>query len=447
MARQQRVVILGAGFAGLAVAQRLARAPVEVLIADRRNYHLFQPLLYQVATAALSPAEIASPIRHALRKQKNATVVLDEALAIDTAKRVVHFENKVDVDYDVLVVATGATHSYFGKPEWAALAPGLKTVEDATEIRKRFLLAFEAAELEADEASRRQALTFVIVGGGPTGVELAGAMAEIARKAIPQDFRNIDTTTARVLLLQGGARVLPAFPEAASVKAAKQLEALGVEIRCNCRVTGIDADGVMVGTERIAANTVLWAAGVQGSPLGATLGATLDKSGRVPVGPDLALIDHPEVFVVGDLAAVTDINGVAVPGVAPAALQMGQFVGQLLAAETMARAQGDAPPARPAFLYRDKGSLAVIGRNRAVAAFGSRTFGGFIAWVLWAFVHVLFLVSFRNRLAVAFQWTWSYLFFDRGARLITGAGDVKLHKPWMPAALERAPPPPPAPPA
>jgi NADH dehydrogenase len=437
-----RVLILGAGFAGLTCAQRLKKAPVEVLIADRRNYHLFQPLLYQVATAALSPAEIASPVRKVLRKQRNAMVMLDEAVSVDTAHHTVKFENGVDVEYDYLVVAAGATHSYFGKPEWAELAPGLKTVEDATEIRKRFLLAFEQAELESDPEARQRAVTFTIVGGGPTGVELAGAIAEIARFIIPADFRRIDTMTARVVLVHAGDRVLPTFPEKLSDAALGQLQRLGVEVMLNSRVTEIDANGVYIGSQRIESSTVFWAAGVQGSPIGQSLGAPLDKSGRVMVKPDLSIEGRPEIFVVGDLASVVDSeSNLPVPGVAPAAIQMGKYVGDLISDETKARSKAASVPVRKPFAYWDKGSLAVVGRNRAVGKVGRWETAGFIAWMLWAFVHVMSLVTYRNRFMVTFQWMWSYLSLDRGARLITGLGDVKLTRPWVPARSKRSSPP------
>jgi NADH dehydrogenase len=438
--RRARVLVIGGGFAGLACVQALRRSPVEVILVDRRNYHLFQPLLYQVATAALSPAEIAAPIRKVLRSQRNAVVMLDEAVDLDVANRRASFENKMDVDYDYLVVATGATHSYFGKPEWEKLAPGLKTVEDATTIRKKFLLAFEQAELEADPDARRRALTFVIVGGGPTGVELAGAIAEIAHHTIPADFRRVNTKTARVVLVHGQSRILPTFPEELSASAQRQLESLGVEVMLDRLVTDVDEHGVTAGGKRIEAGTVLWAAGVQGSPLGKKLGVPLDRAGRVNVGADLTIPGRPEVFVVGDLAAVTDAEGKQVPGVAQGATQMGRYVAQLVDAEVRAKLDGaDLPPERAPFVYHDKGSMAVIGRNRAIAWIGSQKWSGFVAWMLWAFIHVLFLVTFRNRLLVCFQWFWSYLFLDRGARLITGDGDVKLARPWEPDPLPRTP--------
>jgi NADH dehydrogenase len=432
------VVIVGAGFGGLNTAIGLRRAPVDVLLVDRRNYHLFQPLLYQVATAALSPADIAAPIRKVVRNQANAVVILGEVLSINLEKRSIAFSENVEVDYDYLVLATGATHSYFGRDEWAKQAPGLKTIEDATSIRRRFLMAFEAAEIEADPEARRRVLTFVIVGGGPTGVELAGAMAEIAHGTIPRDFRRVDTKTARVVVVEGQPRLLASFPEAASAAAKRQLEELGVEIRTGLHVTGVDDKGVLIGEERIEAGTVLWAAGVRASPLGKTLGVELDRAGRVVVGPDLTVAGRPEVFVIGDMSLVKDpVTGEQVPGVAQGAIQMGDYAARVIAAETRALCSNHPPPDRPPFRYFDKGSMAVIGRNKAIAVVAGRTFSGFVAWTLWAFIHVLYLVSFRSRLMVCFQWFWSYLFLDRGARLITGEGDVKLTKPWIPGKLVR----------
>jgi NADH dehydrogenase len=421
-----RVVILGGGFGGLDAAKALRRAPVDVILIDRRNHHLFQPLLYQVATASLSPADIATPIRKILSRQRNVQVILAEARAVDTARRrVLLSEGKLEYDY--LVVATGATHSYFGHDEWSPLAPGLKTIEDATEIRRRFLIAFEAAEVEKDPEARRAQLTFVVVGGGPTGVELAGAMAEIARTEIPRDFRAIDTTTTRVILIEGQPRLLAAFPEESSRAAQQQLEQLGVEVMLNSTVTQVDQNGVMVGDRRIDAACVLWAAGVRASPLGQTLGAPTDRAGRVQVQEDLSLPGRPEVFVIGDLATAQDRKtGKPVPGVAPAAKQMGDYVGRLIAREAAARQEGRPAPARAPFQYKDTGSLATIGRNRAVAALGRFRFSGLPAWLLWAVAHILFLVSFRNRVAVAFSWAWTYLFHDRGARLITGDSHLKV---------------------
>ncbi len=420
MSGRPRVVIVGGGFAGLEAAKALRRADVDLTLIDRRNHHLFQPLLYQVATAALSPADIAYPIRKVLRSQANATVLLGEVKAIDTAARTLSVSDDdgdcETLDYDYLIVATGATHAYFGHDEWAERAPGLKTVEDATEIRRRFLVAFERAEREHDEAARRAALTFVVVGGGPTGVELAGAISEIARKSIPRDFRHIDTTTTRVILVEGAERLLGSYPPELSASAKRQLEGLGVEVRLHTFVNAIDEGGVQAGDERIDASTVLWAAGVRASSLAKTLGAPLDESGRVLVGDDLTIPGHPEVFVTGDLAAVSDPEtGEAVPGVAQGAIQMGRYA----ARRVRAQVGGDASP-RPPFRYKDKGNMATIGRNRAVAQIGARHVTGRLAWVLWALIHVMFLIGFRNRLMVMIQWVWMYVFFDRGARLITG---------------------------
>lgn len=411
-----RVLIVGAGFGGLQVAQALRRAPVDVLVVDRRNHHLFQPLLYQVATAALSPADIAAPIRKVLRKQANTEVVLGEASAVNLADGVLVVDGRV-VRFDWLVLAAGATHSYFGHPDWESFAPGLKTVEDATEIRRRFLLAFEIAESTDDEAERRAALTFVVVGGGPTGVELAGSMAEIARNVLPGDFRRVDPRTARVVLVEGEARVLSGMPEDCSRSARAQLEELGVEVRTGNHVTAIDADGVRMGTERIVARTIVWAAGVRASALGADLGVPVDRAGRVVVQPDLSVPGHRQVFVIGDQAHVVDPRThQPVPGVAPAAIQMGRFVGDLIARESRERTRA----ARRPFVYRGKGTLATIGRSRAVADVHGRHFSGFPAWVLWAVVHITYLIRFRNRLFVILGWVWGYVFFDRGARLITG---------------------------
>jgi NADH dehydrogenase len=409
------VVILGGGFGGLAAARALAKAPVRVTLLDRRNHHLFQPLLYQVATAALNPSDIAYPIRGALRDQANVRVLLGEARSVDVAARKVMLAEG-EVPYDHLIVATGATHSYFGKP-WAALAPGLKSVEDALEIRRRVFLAYEAAERESDPAAQRAWLTFAVVGGGPTGVELAGALGEIGLHTLAHDFRGIDPTSVRVLLLQGGDRVLPAYPPKLSAAAQRSLEKRHVEVRVNARVTEIDHDGVTVttaaGSERVAARTVLWAAGVAGSPLAATLGAPLDRAGRVEVAPDLSIPGHPEVFVIGDLAHLA-CDGVEVPGVAQAALQGGGYAAKVIAA----RVGGRPPP--PPFRYRDRGSMATIGRASAVVAKGTFAISGMVAWLLWWVVHVAAIVGFRNRLAVMFGWAWSFLTFQRGARLITG---------------------------
>lgn len=425
---RRHVLIVGGGFGGLNAARGLARAPVRVTVLDRRNHHLFQPMLYQVATAGLSPAQIASPIRGILSRQKNAEVLLAEATAVDLARRVV-VTDLGEIAYDVLVLATGATHSYFGHDDWAATATGLKTVEDALTIRSRFLLAFEAAEREADESRRRALMTFVVIGAGPTGVETAGALAEIARTVIRKDFRHIDTRTARVVLVEGQDRVLPAgFPPDLSARAKRDLEAMGVEVRVGTRVTDVRGGdhpsvtlGEGAGAERIEAHNIIWAAGVKGSPVGATLGVPTDPAGRVIVGPDLSIPGRPEVFVIGDLAKVVDSKtGAMVPGVCPAAVQMGQYVARIVKAEV----RGATGP-RPAFSYWDKGSLATIGRSRAVALLPMpvirRTvkFAGFIAWALWAGVHVFFLIGFRNRVLVMLEWAWAYWFYQRGARLIT----------------------------
>ena len=419
-----KVVIVGGGFGGLNAAKGLRRAAVEVTVLDRRNHHLFQPMLYQVATAGLSPAHIAAPIRSVLSQQKNAEVVLADVQRVDADRRVV-VTDEGEVPYDVLILATGATHSYFGHEAWAAAAPGLKTIEDALEIRRRFLLAFEAAERETDEVRRRAFMTFVVIGAGPTGVETAGAIAEIARTVIRRDFRHIDTSLARVLLVEGQPRVLPGgFPAELSERAKRDLEAMGVEVRLGSRVTDVrggDAPGVTIGEEVIEAHNIIWAAGVRGSPLGATFGAATDAAGRVIVGPDLSVPGRPEIFVIGDLAKVVGPDGAPVPGVCPAAVQMGQFVAKLVTRE----ASGDRGP-RPMFRYHDKGSLATIGRSRAVAwlpMLGRRVpFTGFIAWALWAGVHVFFLIGFRSRVMVMLEWMWAYIFFSRGARLITDQG-------------------------
>ncbi len=414
------VVILGGGFAGLECARRLSRAPVRITLVDRRNYHLFQPLLYQVATASLSPADIASPIRTILKRQKNVQVWLGEAEGVDVGRRVVRLRDG-ELDYDYLVVATGATHAYFGRDDWAPLAPGLKTIDDAVEIRRRFLLAFEAAEREADPDARRRQLTFVIVGGGPTGVELAGAMAEIARQVMPKDFRSIDTATARVILVEGADRVLQGYPRELSERAREQLERLGVEVRTGARVTEIDEGAVRIGDETVEAGNVFWAAGVAASPIGASLGAELDRAGRVKVTPELSVPGHREVFVAGDLVSLEQ-DGKPVPGVAPAALQMGRHVARAIRADLEGRR-------RPVFRYRDKGSLATIGRAAAVAELAGLRLSGLTAWLVWVFVHILYLIGFRNRLVVMIQWAWAYFVQQRGMRLITGRQVVRLQEP------------------
>lgn len=424
-----RVVIIGGGFAGLYAAQALARAAVRVTVIDRRNHHLFQPLLYQVATAALSPAQIAAPIRKVLSKQRNAEVLLAEAVSVDVARRVVHLgptlgveSGEREVAYDTLIIATGASHSYFGQDGWAPYAPGLKTIEDAVDIRRRILMAFERAEREQDEAERKRELTFVVIGAGPTGVEMAGALAEIAVKSIPRDFRRIDTSTARIVLVEAVERVLPAgFPPELSARARASLERLGVELRLGQRVTAVDESGVDLrradgSTERVSARNVIWAAGVKASALIHSLGAPMDRSGRAEVGPDLTIPGHPEVFVLGDAAKVIDARtGREVPGMCPPATQMGVYAAGVIARE----ARGDAGPRRP-FRYKDKGLLATIGRNKAVALVSGVRFSGFPAWLLWALVHIFYLIGFRNRVLVMIEWAWAYMVFERGARLITG---------------------------
>jgi NADH dehydrogenase len=406
-----RVVIVGGGFGGLNAARELARAPVLVTLIDRRNHHLFQPLLYQVATAALNASDIASPIRRIVRHQKNIEVLLAEARSIDLSAKVLGLD-RGSVSYDHLIVATGARHSYFGHEAWAPFAPGLKSIGDALEIRRRVLSAFELAE-RADDAAERQAwLTFVVVGAGPTGVELSGALCEVAQHALARDFRHINPAQARVILLEGSDRVLPPYTPELSEKARRQLARIGVDVRTGQRVTSIDADGVSVGSDRITTRTVLWAAGVGGSGFGHALGVPLDRTGRVIVGPDLAIAGHPEVFVVGDLACLFQ-DGAQVPSVAPAAIQEARH-----AARNILRAIRGEPPTP--FRYRSKGALATIGRSAAVADLGKIKLSGAPAWIAWLFLHLLFLVGFRNRLVVLFEWAWSFVSYDRGARLITG---------------------------
>jgi NADH dehydrogenase len=409
---RRRVVIVGGGFGGLYAAQALAHAPLELTLLDRRNHHLFQPLLYQVATAGLNPADIAAPIRGVLRRQRNIRVLLAEARAIEPSARRVALDQGA-LEYDFLIVATGATHSYFGHEEWARHAPGLKSIEDALEIRRRVFLAYEAAERESDPEARRALLTFVIIGAGPTGVEMAGALAEISRHSMEQDFRSIDPRQARVILIEAAARPLPPYPERLSVKTRQQLERLGVELLTNTRVTDVDALGVSLGTERIPARTVIWAAGVQASPLARSLGVPLDPAGRVLVTPRLTIPNHDDVFVIGDLAAL-DQDGRRIPGVSPAAIQMARH-----AARNIVRAARGEPPLP--FRYVDKGSFATIGRGAAVGdVFGKLQLSGFPAWVAWLLIHIFFLIGFRNRLLVLLQWAYSYLTYRRGARLITG---------------------------
>lgn len=400
-----RIIIVGGGY----TAFGLRHAEADIVVIDRSNHHLFQPLLYEVATAALAGPDVATPIRKILARQKNTTVLLAEATGIDTARRVLTLKDG-EIDYDYLVVATGVTHSYFGNEEWAAHAPGLKTLADAHEIRRRILLAYERAEREADLERRLEWLRFVVVGGGPTGVEVSGAMADIARRTLARDFRNFDPREAEILLLEGGDRILSAYPAALAAKAVGQLERLGVRVRTSTQVTGIDANGVLVGDERIRARTVVWAAGVRASSLLASLPGERDRAGRAIVSPNLSLPSYPEIFVIGDAARVESENG-PVPGVAPAAIQMGS-----LTARNLLRALAGTPT--EPFRYKDKGSLATIGRAAAIADFGSVKFAGFFAWMVWLVVHIFFLIGFRNRFIVMFEWAWLYITYQRSARVI-----------------------------
>jgi len=407
-----RVLVLGGGFGGLWAARALASAPVRVTLVDRTNHHLFQPLLYQVATAGLSAPDIAAPLRHILRGQGNATVLLDEVVAIDPAARRVQCAQS-GFDYDFLILATGATHAYFGRDEWAEHAPGLKTLDDALAIRRRVLTAFEAAEREDDPVRRAQWLSFVVIGGGPTGVELAGTLAEIARHTLPREFRRCDPRNAQVHLIEAGPRVLSAMPDSLSDRARRQLERLGVTVRTGQPVTVIDADGIALGEQRIESRTVLWAAGVAASALGRQLGADLDRAGRVKVNPDLSVPGYPEVFVVGDLASIARADGRPVPGVAPAAKQMGKHAAAAICARLAGR------PA-PAFRYRDVGNLATIGRRAAVVDLGRLRFSGPLAWWFWLLAHLFFLIGFRNRLVVLIDWAWAYWTYQRNARIVGG---------------------------
>ena len=421
-----RVVIVGAGFGGLYAAKALGKVPVSVTVLDRKNHHTFQPLLYQVATAGLSPGDIAVPIRSVLRKYKNIEVLMGEAVGFDLTRKIVKFR-EVEVSYDYLIVATGATHSYFAHPEWEQWAPGLKTVEDATDIRRRILLAFENAEREASLFGKREPLNFVIVGAGPTGVELAGAIAEISRRVLRHDFRLIDPTKARVILLEGAARVLQSYPEDLSRKAEEQLKKLGVEVRTGTVVTEVGQHVVTVGGEKIEAAVVLWAAGVKASPLALALdqahrasaqiqsgeAGLLDRAGRVHVMPDCSVPGHPEIFVIGDLASLNSPDGKPLPGLAPVAMQMGRAV-----AANIGRDLRHEP--RKPFHYLDKGTMATIGRAAAVGMTGKVHFSGFVAWFAWLFIHILYLIGFRNRLMVLLEWAWAYLRFEKAARLITG---------------------------
>jgi NADH:ubiquinone reductase (H+-translocating) len=417
-APSKRVVIVGGGFGGLSATKALTKQPFEITLIDRNNYHLFQPLLYQVATAGLSPADIASPIRGILRHQKNAKVILADVSGIDTARREVIADGR-RIPYDSLIVATGARHAYFGHDAWASVAPGLKTIDDATYLRRRILLAFEKAETESDPDERRKLLTFVVIGGGPTGVEMAGAIAELARRALASDFRSIDSRCARIVLLEAAERVLTPFDPSLSEAARKSLEQLGVEIRLGQPVTDCTADGVNVGGEFIATRTIIWAAGVMASPAGRWLGAESDRAGRVKVAADLSVPGMPNVFVIGDTANVIGADGNPLPGVAPVAKQQGQYVARLL----IARRRGKSIDP---FRYRDLGTLATVGRKSAVVQMGRLRFSGFFAWMLWSIAHIYFLIGFRNRFVVALNWAWSYITFERGSRLITGVSPTDL---------------------
>ena len=423
----KRVVIIGAGFAGLAAAKALGNSSFDVTVIDRHNYHLFQPLLYQVATAGLSPADIASPIRSILSGNKNTNVILANVSAIHLDEKTVIAEDR-HIPYDILIIATGAQHAYFGHDDWAVHAPGLKRVDDATYLRRRILVAFEKAETEPDSDRRRGFLNFVVVGGGPTGVEMAGAIAELARKVLAADFRKIDPRKARIILVQGLSKVLPSFPPALSDRARDDLERLGVEVRLNQTVTQCDADGVALGTERIDAATVVWAAGVMASPAGSWLGVETDAVGRIKVNPDLSLPGHPEIFVAGDTSHCLGVSGTPLPGVAPVAKQQGEYLGRLL----KARGQGtDVPP----FRYRDFGMMATIGRKSAVAQLWGAHFDGLFAWLLWSAAHIYYLIGFRNRLAVMMNWIWNYFTFERGTRLITGLSGSRVEDIGMPPPM------------
>lgn len=433
-----RVFIVGGGFAGLAAAKALAGAPVDVWIVDRRNHHVFQPLLYQVATASLSPADISAPIRSVLRGQENCEIMLAEVAGVDVPHRRL-LVGDGHVVYDYLILAAGATHAYFGHDEWAPIAPGLKSIEDATELRRRILLAFESAEYEGSDEARRADLTFGIVGGGPTGVELAGAIKEIAGQTLPRDYKHIDTRTTRVILFEGGDRLLPPFPPELSARAQRDLERMGVEVHLNSLVTNITHDGIYVGEQFIPLHNVFWAAGVKASPLGESLGVPLDRAGRVIVGPDLTIPGHPEIFVTGDMAAARSADtGKPVPGVAQGGIQMGAFAGRTIADEARGRST---PADRKAFVYRDKGSMAVIGKAKAVAQIGRFKFAGFFAWLVWGGIHIAFLIGFRNRLQVLFSWFWNWLLNARDARLITGQVRLEIQSPRPSGFVTDAPPP------
>ena len=409
----KRIVVIGGGFGGLRAAESLARLPVQITLVDRKNHHTFQPLLYQVATAGLSPAEIAAPIREILARHENVEVLLGDVLGFDLEEHKVKLHG-FELPYDYLVVAAGASHAYFGHDDWEVFAPGLKTIEDALQIRRRVLLAFEMAERHVATTGEHSPLTFVVVGAGPTGVELAGTLAEVARKSLAKDFRHIDPKKTRIVLLEAGSSVLAAYPADLRESAKRQLEHLGVEVRLKSAVSDVRLGTIHVGGEEMHATLVLWAAGVLASPLGLALGGSVDRAGRVLVEPDLSLRGHPEVFVIGDLASIKQMDGTQLPGVAPVAMQQGRWVAKLIAADL-------AGNSRAPFRYVDKGSLATIGRAAAVAQFGKLHISGYLAWLSWLFIHIFFLIGFRNRILVMIQWAWSYFTYDRSARLITGA--------------------------
>lgn len=436
--------MIGGGFGGMAAAKALANAPVHVTVLDRSNHHLFQPLLYQVAMAGLAPNAIAAPIRGALRKLRNARVLLTEVTAVDALNRVVHTRESLPVEYDYLVIAPGAVKTYFGHDEWEHVAPGLKTLDDAIEIRRRVLLAFEAAEREPDPIAQRRHLTFVVIGGGPTGVELAGAIAELATHVLARDFHAIRSDSTRVVLVEGGPSVLSSFNAVLSERATRALHDMGVEVLAGSRVSSIDEQGVTVGTGRIEASTVLWAAGVRASPLCEQLGLPVDRSGRVKVEQDCSVPGHPDVFVIGDAASFTPWDGFEpLPGVSPVAMQQGRFVARAIARSIDKKERG-------VFEYRDKGSMATIGRRRAVASVGALELSGFVAWLAWLFVHVFYLIDFRSKLVVLFDWGWSYFTYQRGSRLITGGrlqAGAPVRASWPSVAPGYVPAPaPPAPP-
>ena len=439
-ATRPRVIVVGGGFGGVAAVRALRKAEADVVLIDRQNHHLFQPLLYQVATAALSPGNIAAPIRQIFSRQDNCTVIMSEVTDLDLDGRTVTLADR-RLSYDYLVLAAGVRTNYFGNATWAGHAPGLKTIDEAVDVRGRFLLAFEQAELEGDAEARQAVLTFAIVGGGPTGVEMAGAMAEISRQTLRRDFRHFDTQSARIILIELADRVLPTFPAQLSERALRDLESMGVEVRLNTKVIDMGSRGLTVtsgeDSQCIAAYNIVWAAGVRAVGLAERVGTPADTAGRLEVGDDLTLPGHPEVFVVGDLASRIDPKtDRPIPGVAPAAMQMGRFAGKIIGAELKAGSQAKAPPQRKVFTYVDKGNLATIGRNRAVADIRGRRFGGILAFLLWAFVHVLFLIDFRRKFTTFLEWVWTYFFYERGVRLITGKG--RTPRPLQPVPEPRA---------